>query len=206
MRIHKKDRPTPADSRPRYVVLLETVARLRDQARGLLHERVRSLVELFDDADYREKLREGSPDGLVDDLVVAGVLDEFVDDTEFTFLQLRKIFDRFPEPETWRTRKLVELWAESFEPTPDEAETRRPRRTVKLADHEALVETLDKVKAKLKTIESDQRRGAQLVDRLSTERETLEKENRRLRDRIAELETENRELRRLLASTQEYVS
>jgi uncharacterized coiled-coil DUF342 family protein len=118
----KSNRPTSNASAPAFVEKLQRVKQLQGQAKTNVYKRTTLLIEVYDDPEWRERMAAEA--GLIDDLMLGELLDEFVDDSGFEFLQLRAILERFPKEADWRKTALSNLWEErKTRPSRDQRET-----------------------------------------------------------------------------------
>jgi hypothetical protein len=170
-----------------YKQKLLIAADLKRQSAELIYDRFRLLNEVFDDQDFRADV--GGTD-----FQWAAELDTYVEDLDFGFLDLRTVFEHFPDRNVWVERKLMDLFIEATQRNAkpdDEPKVKRPRATqAQLKAAEQKAEAADQKVAEL-TCELEH-----ATERLS-EIEILQREVDRLREklrlayqRIGELETE----------------
>jgi hypothetical protein len=177
-------------SRPRWLELLDRVLEARKAGAIQNYLRVCLLVEIFDDAEYRDKLRYELGEQVIDDDVIAGTLDQYVADFGMPFIQLRTVREAFPTADEWASRPLWELFDEALarRRVAEPAEPRKPRRTATIAQVEALEQAVTESVTKAKQVPVLKKQVVDLSDELKT-----------LRARVAELERENAELRKILS-------
>ena len=148
------------------------------KATGLtqLHQRVRLLVEVFEDQVFRADIGG-------DDYALATALDAYVDDCALTFLELRSVMQAYPEATQWERAKLRSLYTDATakeRPAKDDEE-KPARRT-------ATVKELDELSLKLKDAEFVGKTLTEEVSELRQENRRLLAENARMEGRISELE------------------
>lgn len=136
-------------------------AELRQHGTTVLYDRVRLLVSVFDDQEFRDELD-------LDDVQASEWLDKKVNDTCTTFGVLRRVFEVFPDKEHWTTRNIRTLIAEvrDYDKT-----TRRAAQ--------------DKPVARQRTTAEDYRRLKQECERLKKELAKAQAENENLVRRLA---------------------
>lgn len=155
----------PSDSKQakRHVELLERVKEIQQSAKGSHWIRIGLLVDVFEDPGFRAEVAG-------DDFAVAEHLDPYCDDIGFGFLELRAIFKRWPDQVTWTESRLVDLYEQARQPTPAEQDApRRPRRSVKLAEHEALIERCKQLEAAIKKLENERQWAKDECEQLRTQ-------------------------------------
>lgn len=172
-----------------YKLKLIVVSEMKAQSKGLLYDRVKILNEVFDDRDFRAEA------GNLDDFKADEHLSAYVDDTGFTFLQLRAILEHFPNRAAWEKRKLAEMYDEMRDAkaklNKQERQPTAPRRRVTAAEFDQAQEE----KSRAQVIAQQSR---EQLHKVTDEADALRAEVARLQGRISELERENRWLRRQL--------
>lgn len=96
---------------------LKEARELKTKGICLLHQRVKQLIAVHDDHDFRQWCADGDKD-------IYDELDREVDDTATDFLTLRAVYDAFPNADDWTKRGLPELIAECMKQQQSE---RKPR-------------------------------------------------------------------------------
>jgi len=158
-------------SQKTYVKKLERADDLRRKGATLLWERVKLLVEVFDDDDWRQHV------GLVYEKDLAAVLDEKVDDTGFDFLQVYYLFKHFPEKEQWATGNLLIMFDDMRAELAGE-DPHKPKRTVHRvtnAQYEDAMREIEALKKQLATLRGQLTRARARISELeeASERETV---------------------------------
>lgn len=157
----------------------------RGELRALLWERVRLLVEVFDDPDWRAKF-PGKDDAWLGD-----ELSKYLADTDFAFHDLRIILVYFPDRESWAQRVLVDLYDEARSKRAEPADNGpRKRRSVKVCEHEEVVrqkQALERQLCQLQDMPTEVERLREENEQLRREVYTLRKANERLRAQLDEL-------------------
>ena len=198
-----------ASAKP-YKRLLIQAKNLQANAKANVYKRVKLLVQVFDDADFRI-------DYGADDFVLAGILDQYIADIGWGFMELRSIIEHFPDEADWKTGRLSKMHdevvkarrAKAADDKQESAPVRRKPHRIAKADYEAVKNENRELRAKYKAA------CARGLDRQATpealptangngkpsEVETLRKQLAAAKKRIAELEAENAELRRQLKAT-----
>jgi hypothetical protein len=171
--------PAVAASAKPYRELLREVRRLRQSGRKNLYRRVKLLVAIFNDPDFRAE------HGNCDDCKAADFLNAEIDDIGIDFLDLKRVFERFPKAKSWREFPIRRLLEETNrkEESSAPSEPRKPRRlTEEQRDHyEAQLVEGRKIQAGLRS---------QLIS-ISDQFQAAQDERTNLLKRIAELEAEN---------------
>ena len=140
-------------------------------------ERVSLLVEVFDDRVFRHD------QGNVDDFKAAEILDGYLSDLAFTFLDLRAVMLRFPDRTDWENTGPRSLYLQlkeqdrAMKPVSGERKVRR----VTIKEHEKAMGELAEHRVMLKHTQSE-------LDVLRKENQSLKEENATLKGRITELE------------------
>ncbi len=135
------------------------VRSLRKKSAGMIYDRVRLSVEIYDDPGYRADAGEDA----------VSRLDAEVGDTCADFLSLRAAYEFYPDRQQWEGRKLQDVVAEVLE-----HERQRAADTdIKKTPRRATVAELDKLKAQ--------------NERLQVLNEELRAENNQLREEIGVL-------------------
>lgn len=168
-------------SKPNYKAILKTLSRMKSDAASALHERATLLVEVFDDRDFRSDL------GNVDDFKAAKVLDEYVDDTPYTFLALRTMLAKYPVADTWATQPLGELYHEAHAREPAEA-TKRTRTVATKKEVEELATAKKAAEGRARYLETQLTEERRSREELIEENRALRRELHIAHGRITELE------------------
>jgi len=127
----------------RVLTLLSEANNLKARGADALFDRVKIYIALFTDMTYREHINR------FDDFEVADILSREVDDTPWTFLELKAIYDRYPMKEVWIERGTRSL-ANDVQAAHDMAKPkgeRKPRKTATLAEVEELKKEVKRLKA-----------------------------------------------------------
>jgi len=118
----KNNSPTP------YKKLLIQAKTLQATAKANVYDRVTLLVQVYDDDTFR--LEHGA-----DDFALANVLNQYLDDTGWDFLELRSILEHFPEREQWQENRLTKMHQEVMDKRRRKAQAKptngKPKRVTK---------------------------------------------------------------------------
>jgi len=117
--------PSGQPSLPAWKQKLLQAREMRDNARAIAYDRVKLLMEVYDDADFRLEYGNRSTEKL------AAILDDYVDDLDYDFLDLAAVMRQFPNREDWQTTKLSRLYQQMIDAGKRQAAEDRPpqRRT-----------------------------------------------------------------------------
>jgi len=162
--------------------LLENVKALFAEARVNLHAITVLLVKIWEDKDFRHDAQ------LEDDYAASDWIDEYITDTDLTFLELRAVLVQFPKEEQWKESTIRDLYAQTKKTTEEQAEAPPVNRTAwkkKAEEAEEKLKETEFQNIQLKKVESDSLE--RLTDQ-SQEIRNLKEENAVLRGRIEELE------------------
>jgi len=161
----QKNMVTNIDSRPEWKKLLEQAAQLQQQNGEAVYDRIRILNTVFEDEEFR------ADSGVVDDFAAASILDRYVEDLCRSFLEFRSMLAFYPKKSDWETGRLQTMYNEMVlaKGKPVEQKEVRRRRSVTLAEYEALLDQNKRLEKKVK----DQARTIKM-----------------LRERLEELESE----------------
>lgn len=165
-----------------YKSTLLKVLELQSNAALLIYQRIKLLCEVFDDRDFRLDL------GNADDFRAAAVLDRYLDDTPWTFLELRAVFVKFPQAADWRERSLREMVAVLVVP-PTRHESIKTRQVISQQEHECVVTELKAARAAHQFTKQLLQERVQSYEELLAENKLLRQELEAARTRIRELET-----------------
>lgn len=173
---------TPEASVKPYKTLLLECLRLRTLGRRNLHRRMKLLLTIWDDPEFR------ADNGNLDDFKAADLLNQYVEDSPFEFLDLRQIFLCFPRAKMWRENSIHRLYAQwmAKRATSKERELTGAKRPASPQVRKQLEDNLQKAREELGRVKAQR---VSEVDQLRARIAELEEENRRLRARIIELET-----------------
>lgn len=158
--------------------------KLRGKTAGIVWQRVKLLVEVFDDQDYR------SDNGDLDDMAAAEKLSGELGDVAADFFMLRRVLDRMPLKSDWEGKDLRKMIAEvrELDKKDDNKEPRSPRRTATVKQLDGVQQERDVAEKRLTIAEST-------LAELRSENRQLREELAVARGRIEELEKAlNREL------------
>jgi uncharacterized protein YceH (UPF0502 family) len=175
---------TPEPSGPTWKELLSEARSLMGRAGANAYRRAKILCRVFNDVDFR------AAHGNLDDFQAADLLDDLVQDLCLSFLDLRRVLDRFPRRKDWREGRLSRMFAEATKATTQERPLSGKPRPVSgetRARLEAQLVEARKEHARLRAAATSE------LDQLRARVADLEAENAALHQRIDELE-------RLLAS------
>lgn len=156
---------------------LLSVSALKTSGLTGLHQRMRLLVDVFEDASFREDIGG-------DDYEIANALDKYVDDCVLTFLELRTVLQAFPSEADWQKANLRQLLADATAKgaaSKLEGGEKPPRRTVTIKEYDRLSEQLKDAQHSSKTLTDE-------VSELRAENRRLLAENAKLEGRIVEME------------------
>ena len=156
---------------------LKNVSELKSSGISCLHQRVKILVKVFDDATFREDIGG-------DDFALASALNKYVDDCALSFLELRTVLQTFPNEADWiktSLRQLLENALKAGRSSKDNDKEPVARRTVTIKEFDALGDKLKDAEYMRKTLGDE-------VSELRAENRRLLAENARLEGRISELE------------------
>lgn len=165
-------------AKPTYKSRLIAASELKRSGLVHLHERVQTLVEVFEDQAFRADIGG-------DDFKLAAVLDKYVDDCALSFLELRSVLQAFPKADQWLDANLRQLYADAVA---RESKPKETGDTDKPARRSATVKELDELSLKLKDAEFVGKTLTEEVSELRQENRRLLAENARLEGRISELE------------------
>lgn len=145
-----------------YKQILTTVRELKQQSIDALHKRVTLLNQVFADPDFRADL------GGVDDIKLAEVLDKYLDDTPFFFLEARWLLVQKPDVADWRNKspralydELKSMVVERDNETADEST--RTRWSVTKHQWDEKCRECDDLKAKVRQLTAENERLASEV-------------------------------------------
>jgi DNA-binding transcriptional MerR regulator len=165
-------KPIQNDSMPPYKKLLLQAQEMRGQSNGMIYDRARILCQVFDDGEFRED------NGNIDDFRLAEILNNYIDDLGFDFLDLRSMLDKYPDRESWVSGRLKRMLAAIRE----KRESPVRRATLRIP----ITETRKQLSRQLENL----KREKTIIASSKTD------EIIRLKDRIAELEEEVERLTR----------
>lgn len=161
-----------------YKKKLINVSELKASGIERLHERVKLLVEVFEDHDFRTDING-------DDFAMSAALDKYVDDCALSFLELRSVLQSFPDPDEWKKTSLRQLYANavsrSSAPNVAGDEPKPERRSVTIKQFDELSDRLKDESCRANSLFVE-------ITELRSENRRLLAENARLEGRIAELE------------------
>ncbi len=201
---------TNATSPKPYKRLLIQAKNLQATAKANVHKRVTLLVQVFDNQQFR--IDHGA-----DDFVLAGILDQYVSDIGWGFMELRSILEHFPNEKDWKESRLTKMHDEVVKQRRKQAATekqseapvrRKPRRVTN-ADFEAVKNENRELRAKYREAASRglDRQDAAMPEGSNGKQESevvrLRRELAVAKKRIASLEKENAELRTQLQKYQQ---
>ena len=160
------------------------VEQLRNSSRQNIHQRVRLLVDIFADEEFRADHHD------LDDFGLAELLDAYLEDTALTFREAQRVLEKYPKYADWQTKSLRELYAEATaEDAADVKEpTGRTRRSATIKELEASEQRVKDYEARLKFSETNQERLAKELNEALAENRRLVVEVALLEGRISELE------------------
>ena len=172
---------TESNSVKPYKALLIECRRLRLLSRKNLYRRMKILVGVFDDADFR------ADHGNLDDFKAGDLLNEFIDDCPFDFIDMRRIFNLFPKPKAWREHSIHQLYAKMLEhgATKKDRPLTGVRRPVSAQTREVLENNLIEARKELARTKAQ---AVSELDQLRARVAELTEENAALKARVAELE------------------
>lgn len=124
----------------KWEVKMEKQRDLKKRGIEALHERVKLLVECFDDLEFLSWCEESSTNEL-------DYLDKECEDVGYDFLTLRDVFNDYPEVEDWRSRGLRSLLADIIRK--DKKEGPAKKRTNWKAKAEELEKECSRLKGEL---------------------------------------------------------
>lgn len=175
-------------SKHTYKDTLKEVLKMRSKASLSVYDRGKLLLSVFDDRDFRADL------GNVDDFHAADVLDKYLDDLPYMFLDLRSMIEKFPARDDWSKKTLRDIYEETMKT--DDAED-KPKRQQNRATKKEVEELTNTIKAQASRLNFTE----QLLNERTKTCEELIAENKELRRQIAVAEGRIQELeRRLLPS------
>ncbi len=199
---------TAAASPKPYKRLLIEAKSLQTTAKANVFKRVKLLVKVFDDQEFRA-------DHGADDFVLSGILDQYVADIGWGFMELRSILDHFPTEREWKSGRLSKMHdavlqerrkRQAEEPKP----SRRKSQPISRAEADAIRNQNRELRAKYQAAMS---RGIERQEDKQHAEETPPGEVQNLRSRLAaaqkrieELERENAQLKRRLAELGQLVA
>lgn len=191
-----------------YKQLLIQVKNLQQNAKANVYKRVKLLVQVFDDPDFRA-------DHSADDFVLSGILDQYVSDIGWGFMELRSILEHFPGESDWKTNRLSKMHDAVVQERRKQQRTeaqpvrRKPRRVTN-ADFEAVKNENRELRAKYQDaiargLNRQETQTASVQDNgKPSQVAKLREQLAAAKKRIAELEAENAELRRQLEEIAAY--
>jgi hypothetical protein len=77
---------------------------MRDNARAAAYDRVRLLSEVYEDSEFRLEFGNRSTEK------IAAILDDYVDDLDYDFLELHAVLRHFPDRADWEKTKISRLY------------------------------------------------------------------------------------------------
>lgn len=92
-----------------YKLKLLQARQMRDDSRATIYDRVSLLVEVYNDAEFRAEHGNRSTEKLV------GILNDYVDDLAYDFLDLAAILRHFPDRAIWQSTKLSRMYSQMIE-------------------------------------------------------------------------------------------
>lgn len=174
------------NSNDNYKAKMLRALKLKSQGALAIYEMTRLAVEIFDDADFR--LDHGN----ADDFRCADVLDDqLFAEFGWSFFDLRRMLQKFPEKKHWQAGKLRHLYEEVAKSQVAESEPRKPVQRATLKEVSALQD-------QVKSLETQRKFGEQLLDQRSKEVDELLAENSDLKREIATLKGRIMELEQQL--------
>lgn len=167
--------------------LLQKSKELRGKSNGLLFDRAKLLVEVWNDGEYLA-FHKG-------DLAKAeDYLDAEVGDYGLCFFDLKAMLESFPKRAQWEKANLRELLAQALEMVAVERKERQAdsvpviRQRVTRKEYEEAVAETARVEKRAELYESEADKLRRRVMELEAENRNLVAENARLEGRISELE------------------
>jgi hypothetical protein len=184
----------------RWKELLGKADCLNGQSNGIAYDRIKLLVEIYNDLDYRSDMAaQYQVDAASDDQLVALLDERLANDLgafwDQPFHEGRAMLDLFPERSTWVSGKIRDLHAQMLEKATetDRTETRnRPHykaETAKLKDENA------ELRDKVKVIETQTAKVESEIETLRRENVELRSENEVLRIKVDQLTVDLSEAR-----------
>lgn len=119
--------------------------KLRKKGSELLFDRVRLLIECYEDKGYREWHRENGTDEIE-------YLDEELSDVAASFQTLRAVYEAYPDRESWVKHNIRDLMAEAIAKSRQPKERTKPSWKAKCMDLQKENEQLRAELASLKEI------------------------------------------------------
>jgi hypothetical protein len=199
---------TTAVSPKLYKQLLIKVRDLQQTAKANVYQRVKLLVQVFANEDFR--LDHGA-----DDFVLSGILDQYVSDIGWGFMELRSILEYYPNEADWKDNRLTKMHDEvvrdrkkraAASKEQGQAVRRKPRRVTN-ADFEAVKNENRELRAKYnaacrRAVDRQLQAPSNSNGNATAEVVTLRQQLREAKERIAYLEAENARLKQHIADLQ----
>lgn len=160
-----------------YKAKLIAVSEMHKTGRAALYEKVKLLVDVFGDRDFR------ADNGEFDDFKAAELLDRYLEDTAVTFLEGRAILQTYPSFEQWDKKPIRELYESALESSRSN-ENDKPRATprrITLKQFEESEKARREAEAECRTLKK------KIAD-IEASNMKLIRENAQLEGRISELE------------------
>lgn len=166
--------------------LLEEVRELRGKSNGLLFERVKRLIQVDADAEFR-KFHKGDLAKCED------YLNSEMGDYGLSLYDAKGMIEEYPQKAQWEKGKLREMLATMIEKrkrTPTEEPTKHTRTPpVARAEYEQVVKDKQRQEVVAKSLDSRLKESQSQLDQLIEENRTLRQQLNAAKQRIAELES-----------------
>lgn len=170
-------------SRKNYKQLIIQAREMRGQSGLSAYDRAKILVDVFNDRDFRTDV------GNVDDFGAADALDQYVDDLCVSFLQLKAMFEHFPNREQWKEGMLFQMHAEVIEKGKQAPEgPTRTRKSVTTKEYEKVVEEKQAASTRAEYLNKELEAARKRIDELTSENRELAEKYARAEGRIGALE------------------
>ena len=160
-----------------YKAKLIAAGEMLAEGRENLHERVKLLVGVFEDREFRADNQQ------YDDFQAANLLDKFLEATALTFLEARAVYQTYPAFKQWEGKSIRELYESALEQsraTDSEKERATPRRVT--------IKQFEEEQRSRRDAEAECRNLKKQVADLEAENRNLIRDNARLEGRVSELE------------------
>lgn len=176
-------------SKATYKEILIKVLEMQSKSASDLYQRATLLVVVFDDSEFRADA------GNADDHKAADMLDRYVGDSAYSFLQLRAMLIAEPKREAWKTKTLREIWDAASRKAEVTGAATATRRAVKLKDFEQVQLERDSLQSQLA---HTRKSGEETIEELRSLLRQREQEIAELKREIAVAQGRIEELERMV--------
>jgi predicted nucleic acid-binding Zn-ribbon protein len=160
---------TPQNSSKLYKTNLLEARKLRERSGANAYKRIVLLSRVYHDEEFR------ADNDVLDDLKLADLLDDYVDDLCLSFLELEKLLEYYPRKEQWADGKIWKMRQKMISGNRLAPSAKRSPKQRQIEDQ-------------LTQARREKVRQRAIIDQLMARIKQLEEENEALNVKIAELE------------------